>query len=102
MGNFHGLIENLSVEEEVDFVIDFCDELGHIIFSSNPISVQTNLKFRYFWGDVHGQSEETIGTGTAEQYFSFARDYAFIDVTGHQGNDFQITESFWNKLDKTL
>jgi len=99
-GNFYELIENLSVEEEAEFTIDFCDNLGEILFSSNPISVQTNLKFRYFWGDVHGQSEETIGTGTAEQYFSFARDYAFVDVTGHQGNDFQITESFWNKLDK--
>ncbi|MCH1425511.1 MAG: DUF3604 domain-containing protein, partial [Alphaproteobacteria bacterium] len=39
------------------------------------------------------------GTGTAEAYFKFARDRAFVDITGHQGNDFQITTEFWKHLD---
>ena len=29
-----------------------------------------------------------------------SRDYAFVDATGHQGNDFQITGDFWAHLDK--
>ncbi len=38
-----------------------------------------------FWGDLHGQSEEKVGTGTAKQYFAFARDRAFLDACAHQG-----------------
>ena len=33
--------------------------------------------------------------GTAKSYFRYARDKAFIDMVGHQGNDFQITDAFW-------
>src|SRR5262249_46249972 len=41
---------------------------------------------------------ETIGSGTADAYFAYARDQAFIDIVGHQGNDFQITDAFWAEL----
>ena len=30
-----------------------------------------------------------------ESYFRYARDKAFVDIVGHQGNDFQITDEFW-------
>jgi hypothetical protein len=53
-----------------------------------------------YWADLHGQSGETIGMGTAEDYFRYARDKAFVDMVGHQGNDFQITDAFWNKLNE--
>ena len=51
-----------------------------------------------YWGDTHGQSNETLGTNTAREYFEFGRDKAFLDVMGHQGNDFQITGAFWREL----
>ena len=38
--------------------------------------------------------------GTADNYFRFARDLAFIDIVGHQGNDFQITDAFWKELNR--
>jgi hypothetical protein len=38
--------------------------------------------------------------GTAESYFRYARDAAFIDIVGHQGNDFQITDAFWSELNR--
>ncbi|MBI3973161.1 MAG: DUF3604 domain-containing protein [Chloroflexi bacterium] len=53
---------------------------------------------RIFWGDLHAQSEETIGSGTLDDYFTFARDCAAIDVAGHQGNDFQITREVWQQI----
>jgi len=53
-----------------------------------------------FWGDLHGQSGETVGTNTAEQYFHYARDMALCDFAGHQGNDFQITDSFWEEINR--
>ena len=30
----------------------------------------------------------------------FARDIAFLDVTSHQGNDFQITNDFWSEINR--
>ena len=42
--------------------------------------------------------DETLGTNTAREYFLFGRDRAFLDVIGHQGNDFQITGEFWREL----
>ena len=38
--------------------------------------------------------------GTAEEYFRYARDKAFVDMVGHQGNDFQITDAFWKDLNE--
>ena len=66
---------------------------------SNPVSVSKNNR-SLFWGDLHGQTQDTIGTGTVEEYFTFARDRALIDVTSWQGNDFQITDSTWNEVCK--
>lgn len=52
----------------------------------------------HFWGDLHGQTGETVGTNTVEHYFDFARNKSFLDVTSHQANDFQITAKFWAHL----
>lgn len=65
---------------------------------SNPLVVAADPARLYFWGDPHGQSGETIGTNTARDYLAFARDKAFVDVAGHQGNDFQVTTTFWHEL----
>ena len=54
----------------------------------------------HFWSDMHAQSGETIGVGTAREYFDFARNKAFLDIAGHQGNDFQITDAFWQHLNE--
>ena len=53
-----------------------------------------------YWCDLHGQSEETIGTNSARELIEFARDRAFLDGMSHQGNDFQITTPFWNELNE--
>lgn len=70
---------------------------------SNPISVVSSetVRLNHYWADFHGQSEETVGTGTIEDYFHFARDYAFLDICAHQGNDFQIDDAFWDKIVST-
>ena len=67
---------------------------------SNPIEVSAHPTKRW-WADFHGQSEETIGTNTVDAYFAFAKDYARVDIAGHQGNDFQITDAFWDKINET-
>jgi hypothetical protein len=67
---------------------------------ANPMRVVQSAPIRRYWADLHGQSGETIGMGSAEDYFRYARDAAFIDMVGHQGNDFQITDAFWKELNR--
>lgn len=66
-------------------------------YLSNPIKIEETVNKLYF-GDMHGQTAETVGTGSLERYFTFARDSAFIDFTGWQGNDFQINDAKWNDV----
>ena len=73
---------------------------GDELARANPLRVMKQAALRRYWGDLHGQSGETIGMGTADAYFRYARDAAFIDMVGHQGNDFQITDTFWKELNR--
>jgi hypothetical protein len=74
------------------------DKAGRRLAESNPLVAVSEAALRTWWGDFHAQSEETIGTNSARDYFEFARDRAFCDFVGHQGNDFQITQDFWREL----
>ncbi|MCF7864487.1 MAG: DUF3604 domain-containing protein, partial [Kiritimatiellales bacterium] len=66
---------------------------------SNPIcALEAAELLNPYWADFHGQSEESIGSNTIEDYFNFARDKAFLDIAGHQANDFQVTDTFWEKI----
>ncbi len=64
---------------------------------SNPILV-SNEPVNMFWADMHGQTEATVGTGSVEEYFAFARDKALIDICAWQGNDFQVTDELWREV----
>jgi Protein of unknown function (DUF3604) len=93
------VIENLVAAEPGDFdLIVVADD--RIVAQANPLRVVSVAPLRRYWADLHGQSGETIGMGTAEDYFRYARDKAFVDIVGHQGNDFQITDAFWKKLNE--
>ena len=83
------------------FVVEVRDDETGLQAETNPVLVRGDDPFGRYWADLHGQSEETIGTGTIEEYFRFARDRAFLDIASHQGNDFQITDEFWEQLQRT-
>lgn len=51
-----------------------------------------------FWGDLHGQTSHTVGTGSLDEYLSFGRDAAALDFISWQGNDFQITDEDWTEV----
>jgi hypothetical protein len=99
-GDFAVELPGLSVAEPGDVEIWLEDDEGNRVATANPLRIVADADLIPFWADLHGQSEETIGTGSADQYFAFARDRAFVDATGHQGNDFQITNEFWDELDR--
>ena len=92
------VIGDLRATEPGDASITVADENGRALCRSTPMRVLPNSRYRHFWGDLHAQSEETIGTNSADDYFIYARDKAFLDIVGHQGNDFQITDAFWKRL----
>ena len=102
-GSFAVVADGLTIAGPGDSVIIVKDEAGRELTRSNPIRAiadETGEDPVHFWGDTHGQSNETLGTNTARDYFVYGRDKAFLDVMGHQGNDFQITGSFWRHLNE--
>lgn len=83
---------------------------GHVVAKaskrqscSNPMTIDTDSPtHQKYWGDLHAQTATTIGTGSDQEYFSFGRNQAALDVIGHQGNDFQISDTYWQQLQKTI
>jgi hypothetical protein len=91
-------IQNLQpVHTFKDLIVSIViyDSNSNFLTKTNPLMIKIESPFKHFWGDIHGQSEETIGTNTAESYFKFGRDIAYLDVIGHQANGFQVTKQLW-------
>jgi len=97
---FSIIVPGLKVAEEGDLMIELLDDDAVIAARSNPLRLSSSKDLLPYWGDLHGQSEETIGTNSAREFFEFGRDKAFLDVCCHQGNDFQITKGFWAQLNE--
>ncbi|MDE2004187.1 MAG: DUF3604 domain-containing protein [Betaproteobacteria bacterium] len=97
-GQYACILDGLAVAAPGELVVRVRDGRGAEVCRSNPLQIVARAELLPFWGDLHGQSEETIGTNPARDLIEFARDRAFLDVMSHQGNDFQITTPFWNEL----
>ncbi len=99
-GQFSQSLGDLRVAEEGDLVVELLDDDAAVVARSNPCRFVAEADLLPYWGDLHGQSEETIGTNSARDFYQFARDKAFLDICVHQGNDFQITSAFWKLLNE--
>ncbi len=53
---------------------------------SNPMVVSTEGS-KIYWGDLHGHSGISDGTGTAEDYLAYARDVSALDVVALTDHD---------------
>ncbi|MBT8436810.1 MAG: DUF3604 domain-containing protein, partial [Gammaproteobacteria bacterium] len=100
IGEFTRIIEGLKVVEAGDLIVELLDADDNLLAESNPCRFIADADLLPYWGDLHGQSEETIGTNSARDFYEFARDKAFLDICVHQGNDFQITSEFWQWLNE--
>jgi hypothetical protein len=80
--------------------VKVCEADGTVLAASNWMLVVADTRPLAFWGDLHGQSEETMGLNPADAYFEFARDISFLDVVGHQGIDFQMSNEFYAWLNR--
>ena len=72
---------------------------GAAVAESHPLVLRDG-KHGGYWGDIHGQSGESIGVTTAREYFDFARNMSFLDVSSHQANDFQVNNAFWAHINE--
>lgn len=92
--------EDLSVDQVGELRITVRDaESGDVVAESHPMQIRDG-EYGAYWGDLHGQSGESIGIGTSHSYFDFARNKAFLDLTSHQANDFQVNNKFWAYLNE--
>jgi hypothetical protein len=96
-GEFSVVLEDLVVEDDGDYYVDvLIDNVW--VARTNPMRIKSNTPYAHYWSDMHGQSGETIGSGSARDYFFFAKYRSFVDISGHQGNDFQISDAFWAEI----
>ena len=99
-GEYAKVIDGLRIHAAGDVSVRALDDSGNLLCTSNPLRIAEEAPLLPFWADLHGQSEETIGTNSARELIEFARDRAFLDAMSHQGNDFQITTPFWLELNR--
>jgi hypothetical protein len=91
--------EGVQATEVGVFRVSATDTANELTAESNGLKcIDSRSSHQPFWGDLHGQSEETVGTNPVSSYFRFAREAALVDFAGHQGNDFQITEEVWTEI----
>jgi len=92
--------EKLSVAEEGELRITIFDaDSDAPLCEAGPLIIEAGA-YGGYWGDLHGQSGESIGATNSREYFDFARDLAFLDVISHQANDFQVNNAFWAYLNE--
>ncbi|MCE7736990.1 MAG: DUF3604 domain-containing protein [Candidatus Heimdallarchaeota archaeon] len=92
-------LEDITFDETGIYRLKLTDEENGFSFLTNPIVVKNEIgEEKLFWGDLHGQTGETVGSGTMEEYFTFGRDVAAIDFISHAANAFQVTKAIWKKL----
>lgn len=65
---------------------------------SNGALAQDKNDYTLYFGDMHAQTRLTLGVGSLDEYYSFARDIGGVDFTGWQGNDFEIDDDKWEHV----
>lgn len=90
-------LDNLIVDQEGTLRITVSNKNGDMLCESSPLVCRKGA-YAGYWGDMHGQSGESVGINTAHEYFDFARNLSFLDATSHQANDFQINNAFWSLI----
>jgi hypothetical protein len=81
-----GGVIRLDLEAPAEGVFRVAAETGRLVALSNPMLVSATGP-RVLWGDLHGHSGLSDGTGTAEDYLTFARDVAGLDVIALTDHD---------------
>src|SRR6476646_8360996 len=73
------VIESLTVDQASDVELRVMAGDKEVARANPMRVVAAPPRLRRYWADLHGQSGETIGMGSAEAYFRYARELAFVD-----------------------
>ena len=93
------ILPGITVEGDDPYRLKASDNYG--LKSMGPALVPAgNEDLNLFWGDTHGQTRSTVGTGTVEEYYSFARDKARVDIAAWQGNDLRVRKEDWDEVQR--
>ena len=101
-----------ATEAELEFEVSaFKHGLGRVNVSSkdsaitgcsNPIQVpDDNSDLNLYFGDIHAQNYDSIGTGSLDEYFQWARDVSLLNFTAtanHYGGRFAVSDQIWNNV----
>lgn len=93
------LIKDLPTSEEGELIItSFVAHRPAVPQATFYVTIDKSSPVpRPFYADLHVHSEDTVGNNDTAYNLSYGRDLAGLDVLGYTANDFQITESRWNK-----
>ena len=72
-GDFTLIIEDLLVDEDTDVYIRVISQDGKQLTRSNPLRSKKRTPIKHYWSDLHGQSEESVGTNPCREYFEFGK-----------------------------
>jgi len=98
-----GTLKGVMLNKEGVYTFKLRDIQKKIYGETNPIRCFNKVfENKLYFGDMHGQTKETVGTGTPELYFSFAKDYSKMDFCAWQGNDFQVTDETWAHINRVV
>jgi hypothetical protein len=79
---------------------------GELVAISNPLVVNAGAQ-PLLWGDLHGHSQLSDGSGTPEEWYTYARDVAALDVaalTDHDHWGFRFLDQspeLWEQIART-
>jgi hypothetical protein len=66
---------------------------------SNPIRVyEKPIDTNWYWGDLQGHSDISDGTGSAAEYYAWAKGPGALDFASLTDHEWQIDQNEWNML----
>ncbi len=77
------------------YYINIVSADGKVKGEANPILVQPAVARRLLWGDINGHSGMSDAQGTAEAWFTFARDDARLDFAALSDADAWLDDAEW-------
>ena len=83
------------------FRVTAVDKENALIGRSNPIASGFSDEGHIYFGDIHGQVYESIGTGTTDEYYQWGRDVERLDfcaTANHYGGRYDATPDIWNRV----
>jgi len=100
-GNSISKVSPCFLKKEGFFYALAIDRENGLIGKSNPIYSSGSPEYKIFFGDIHGQTYESIGTGDIDEYYRWGRDVECLDfcaTANHYGGRCKVTDEIWNRV----